>query len=170
MKMDKTGLAAAALLAGLITQPASASIPPLIAPVVLSSDKSAAAITHAYLEFLTRNGHFVIVDAPLAGWEAAACLGGKGMATSCLRQKIREKPVDKQAQPVALLVARAEGDSYRWTCVGAGEQAGDIARQSILIDPKEGMFGDGPARADMHKKAVGCLFSAAAEAEGVIRQ
>lgn len=171
MRIDRIKLAGTFLLAGLAAAPfaAAASIPPSIAPIIVSNDKQTEAINGAYLEWLSRNENFLIADGPIMRWQAADCLRRRGEPVGCIHRLLREKPANKQAPPVVLLIRRGEGDNYHWICVGYGRQPETVTPRAS-IDLKSAMFGDAAARAEMRDKALRCLFSAASEAEGVIRR
>ena len=155
------------LLATLLAQSgqASASIPPPLALLVLSEDPATEAITVAYAALLTASANFIPADAPVARWQLQACLKQDAEAAGCIAQALAARP--GRVQPVVLLSTRRRDDVYEWRCVGA-DPARSQARRRISIDLREAMFGTPTARAAARDAALGCLFDAAADAEGRI--
>jgi hypothetical protein len=148
---------------------ASASIPPSLSLLVVSDDPLTEAQGRAYVEFLVAGQNFLVAGPPVPRRAAAECLGKAGDVVSCVAEKVAARPIDKRSPPV-VVVARPESGGVSWLCVGSDPKKVGKTSKRVSIDLQAALFGTGPARAAQRTLALGCLFGAAAEAEGIIRQ
>jgi hypothetical protein len=160
-------LAGFAAMAGLAVAPVQASIPPSIAVDVISSDRHAQATMRGLVEIISAYDNFQRADSHL-GAPVRDCLGKPDME-ACARAAVRAVPVRPNAPPALVIVTPGENNVYRLTCIGAGEKASKPEAQSITIDMKEAMFAAPEVRFPLQHKALGCIWSAAAEAGGIIK-
>ena len=158
------------LLLAVVPVAAAASIPPSLALLVVSDDPHAEALSLAYVEYLIANENFLDADSTLPRWQIADCLKRAGDLVSCVAAQIAAKPIDKRAPPVVVVVQPIDGDVYRWRCVGADPTRQGKTAKSVSIDLQKALFGTREARIAQRTAAMGCLFGAGAEADGVIRQ
>lgn len=148
---------------------ASASIPPSLSLLVVSDDPLTEAQGRAYIEFLVAGDNFLVAGPPVPRRAAAECLGKAGDVVSCVAEKLAARPIDKRAPPVVVLARPASG-GVSWLCIGSDPKKVGKTSKRVSIDLQAALFGTGPARAAQRAVALGCLFGAAAEAEGIIRQ
>lgn len=160
-------LAGYAALSALVAAPAQASIPPSIAVDVMSTDRDAQATMRGLVEIISAYNNFQRADSNL-GWRVRDCLG-KPDLEACARAAVRAAPVRPNEPPALVIVTPGENDVYRLTCIGAGEKASKAEAQSVSIDMKEALFAAPEVRFPLQHKALGCIWSAAAEADGIIK-
>lgn len=160
-------MAVAALL--LHPDASRASIPPALSLLVLSDEPHAEALSRAYVEFLSTGGNFLVAGPPVPRRAAAQCLGKAGDVVSCVAQKVAAGPIDRRAPPVVVVVRPEKGGVF-WLCVGSDPKKIGKTSKRVSIDLQAALFGTPPSRAAQRTIALGCLFGAAAEAEGIIRQ
>ena len=163
-----TGCAAAAAL---ILCPAvlQASIPPSLTLLVLSEDPRTEALSRAYVEFLVAGGNFLVAESRMPRRDAAECVGKASDVMTCVARAVVAGGVDKRAPPV-VLVSRPAKDGVHWLCVGSDPQKVGKTSKRVSIDLQSALFGTAESRAAQRTLAIGCLFGAAAESEGIIRQ
>lgn len=150
----------------LAAAPAQASIPPWIAVRVVSTDRHAEVTTLGLVEMISAYDNFQKAQSEL-GREVRDCLGKPG-AEACARSEVRKVPVKPSEPPALVIVERVKGDTYRLTCVGAGEKASKPEAQHIVVDMKKAFFGAREVRFPLQYEALGCIRSAADEARANI--
>ncbi|HEX8215533.1 MAG TPA: hypothetical protein VF582_08700 [Allosphingosinicella sp.] len=163
------GVAVAA--AALLLHPADsrASIPPSLSLLVLSDDPHTEALSRSYVEFLVAGENFLVAGRPLSRRTAVECLGKAGDVVSCIAEKLAASPKDGRAPPV-VVIARPVKGGISWLCVGSDPKKVGKTSKRVTIDLQAALFGTGELRAAQRAVALGCLFGAAAEAQGIIRQ
>jgi hypothetical protein len=163
------GVAVAA--AALLLHPAAsrASIPPSLSLLILSDDPHTEALSRSYVEFLVAGENFLVAGPPMPRRTVAECLGRAGDVVSCIAGKVAASPMDGRAPPVVVLARPAKG-GISWLCVGSDPKNVGKTSKRVTIDLQAALFGTGELRAAQRAVALGCLFGAAAEAQGIIRQ
>lgn len=161
------GAAAAALL--LHPAASRASIPPSLSLLVVSDDPRTEALSRSYVEFLVAGENFLAAGPPVPRRAAAECLGTAGDVVSCVAGKVAASPMDRRAPPV-VVVARPTKEGVFWLCVGSDPTKVGKTGKRVIVDLQAALFGNAESRVAQRTIALGCLFGAAAEAEGIIRQ
>jgi hypothetical protein len=150
-----------------LAAPAHASIPPPLAVRVISSDRHAEITMRGLIEIISAYDNFQRADSDL-GPSVRDCLG-KADTEACARAEMRKVPVRPDAPPALVIVSPGKDDVYRLTCVGAGATPSKAEAQHVSIDMKKALFAAPKIRFPIQHKALGCIWSAAAEANGIIK-
>lgn len=160
------------LIGALFLVPAAtgASIPPPMSLLVISQDREVQALNRAYVQKLIEGANFLMTDSIVQRPEVAACLMVGDGLVDCVRAKMTARAINRQAPPVVVIVTKGKGDIHHWRCVGVNSAKAGTHSQTVALNLKAAFFGKDKMKEAMRSNAMGCLFSAATEAEGIIRQ
>lgn len=145
-----------------LTSPARAFIPPTIAVKVVSPDLETEARTAALVEILTHYDHFQWGNSYVSRGRVLDCLS-ETEADECLRNLIRD-PANTARVPSVLVTARPKGENeVELRCLGSGKKPPKPDKQVVTISLQEAFFGNAKTRRTLRDRALGCIWSAAAE-------
>lgn len=146
-----------------------ASIPPTIAVKVVSSDRGTQATSRAIVELLAAYDNFHWEESRISAPGVLHCFKTRGDAESCARQIVRQGPIVLRSPPVLIIARPAGVGRIGWTCIGAGEKPVRPGAQSITLDVGAIFAGPTARRQIAQRRALQCVWAAAAEAGGVVR-